>query len=68
MGLRKLHWTDTTMEAITWYEEQEAKAVTDLPLGIHLTMGERADEKRANVARNYREGRLRQVMGAFSKE
>jgi ubiquinone/menaquinone biosynthesis C-methylase UbiE len=68
-GLRGVHWGDTTSEALAWYEEQNAKiAAAPSPLGIHLTMGEQAREKRANVERNYREGRLRQVMGAFVKD
>lgn len=69
-GLRTVQWTDTTTDALAWYEQQQKRnsATASSPLGIHLTMGERADDKRANVVRNYREGRLRQVMGVFSKD
>ena len=67
-GFSTRSWRDTSDEAIEWYAGQNAKASsTPSALGIHLVMGEMHKEKRANVERNYREGRLLQVMGAFDK-
>ena len=67
-GLEATEWRHTTAEAMAWYQEQNAKADAGAsPLGIHIVMGANAKDKRANVERNYREGRLRQVMGAFSR-
>jgi ubiquinone/menaquinone biosynthesis C-methylase UbiE len=65
-GFETVAWRDTTADAIAWYAQQNTKATTaPCALGIHLVMGEAAKEKRANVERNYREDRLRQVLGAF---
>lgn len=67
-GFVPTQWQDTTDDALAWYAQHNASTdAAPSPLGTHLVMGRDAAHKRGNVERNYREGRLRQVLGAFHK-
>ena len=67
-GFVTTEWRDTTDDALAWYAQHNSKVDAALPvLGTHLVMGDDHERKRHNVQRNYREGRLHQVMGAFRR-
>lgn len=59
-GLDVLRWTDCTEEGHAWFEQmiEKVKREGPPPLGIHLLMGSRAEEKMKNVARNLAENRI----------
>ena len=71
VGLREEVWRDITAETIAWRKAQAAKMGQGrgaaAPLGMHLVLGEQAQAKMANSARNAEEGRIGSVVGIFAK-
>ena len=60
LELRSLQWMDVTDESLEWFRQAMAQAGEQdpSPLGIHILMGDDADLKLQNLARNLAEQRI----------
>ena len=69
LSLRPLQWMDVTDESQQWFRQalEAARKGERPPLGIHLLMGDDADLKIQNVARNLAEQRIVVVQGVMEK-
>ena len=69
LSLRPLQWMDVTVESQQWFRQaiETARKGERPPLGIHLLMGDDADLKIQNVARNLAEQRIVVVQGVMEK-
>jgi ubiquinone/menaquinone biosynthesis C-methylase UbiE len=54
-------WNDVTQATLAWFGQQQASA--SAPVTLASILGPRFNERVANLGRNFREGRLRLVMG-----
>ena len=70
VGLQVGQWTRTVPESVKFFERIigriEAKGLP--PLGIHLILGDNAEDKLRNHARNLNENRLSVVVGSARKK
>jgi sarcosine/dimethylglycine N-methyltransferase len=64
-GFTIIAWADVTLEALKWIGQQRPPA-QGFSLGV--VMGSRMREMSANLARNFREGRIRLVMGVCTAD
>jgi SAM-dependent methyltransferase len=68
LGLREQTWRDVSAPMLAWQDANRPPAGEPLPpLGMHLVLGERHAEKRANSSRALRDGRIAYVQGVFVK-
>ncbi len=68
-GFSILEWQDVTEISSQWFQKMQAKrkSAPASPLGIHLLMGPRAEEKMANMGKSLAEGYARVIMGVLEK-
>ena len=68
-GFSVLKWEDVTAISDQWFQKMRAKRAAEAPppIGIHLLMGPRAEEKIANMGRSLSDGRARVIMGLLEK-
>jgi ubiquinone/menaquinone biosynthesis C-methylase UbiE len=64
-GLREHTFRDVTAPILAWQEANRPPAGAPPPLGMHIVLGERHAEKRANSSRALRDGRIAYVQGVF---
>ena len=67
LGLKEHAFRDVSASIIAWLDANRPPAGTLPPLGMHLVLGERHAEKRANSGRALRARRVRYVQAAFLK-
>lgn len=68
LGLQEQTWRDVSAPMLAWQDANRPPAGEPLPpLGMHLVLGERHAEKRANSSRALRDGRIAYVQGVFVK-
>jgi ubiquinone/menaquinone biosynthesis C-methylase UbiE len=67
LGLKQHAFRDVSASILAWLDANRPPAGTLPPLGMHLVLGERHAEKRANSGRALREGRVKYVQGVFLK-
>lgn len=68
LGLREEVWQDASATMLAWQEAHPPPDAAALPpLGMHLVLGPRHAEKRANAARALRDGRVVFIQGVFRK-
>jgi ubiquinone/menaquinone biosynthesis C-methylase UbiE len=67
LGLTEQTFRDVSAFIVGWLDANRPPAGTPPPLGMHLVLGERHAEKRANSGRALRDGRVRYVQGVFLK-
>jgi ubiquinone/menaquinone biosynthesis C-methylase UbiE len=60
-GLSVTVWNDVTQATLAWFAQQQPR--TNAPLTLASIMGPRFGVRVANLGQNFREGRLRLVMG-----
>ncbi len=68
VGLREEIFRDVTAPILAWQQANIPPAGAVPPLGMHLVLGERHAEKRANSSRALRDGRIAYVQGMFLKQ
>jgi len=70
MGLEIDQWFGKVPESVTFFERVLARieAKGHPPFGIHLILGDNAEEKMRNHARNLSENRLSVVVGVAHKK
>ena len=68
VGLREEIFRDVTAPILAWQQANIPPAGAVPPLGMHLVLGERHAEKRANSSRALRDGRIAYVQGVFLKQ
>jgi ubiquinone/menaquinone biosynthesis C-methylase UbiE len=70
LGFNALTWEDETALAIEWYQQRlaatQSGSSSPAPLGLHLLLGDDADEMFRNVLRNLKEDRVVVVQGVFA--
>jgi ubiquinone/menaquinone biosynthesis C-methylase UbiE len=67
LGLKEHTFRDVSASILAWLDANRPPAGTLPPLGMHLVLGERHAEKRANSGRALRDGRVTYVQGVFLK-
>jgi SAM-dependent methyltransferase len=67
LGLTEHTFRDVSASIVAWLDANRPPAGTPPPLGMHLVLGERHAEKRANSGRALRDGRVRYIQGVFLK-
>lgn len=69
-GLRVAQWNEKVQESVTFFKRVIARieAKGHPPLGIHLVLGDNAEDKIRNHARNLSENRLSVVVGSAYKK
>ena len=67
LGLKEHTFRDVSSTILAWLDANRPPAGTPPPLGMHLVLGERHAQKRANSGRALRDGRVRYVQGAYLK-
>lgn len=67
LGLKEHTFRDVSSTILAWLDANRPPAGTPPPLGLHLVLGERHAQKRANSGRALRDGRVRYVQGAYLK-
>lgn len=67
VGLQEHIFRDVSAPILAWQDANRPPAGAPPPLGMHLVLGERHAEKRANSGRALRDGRIAYVQGAFLK-
>jgi ubiquinone/menaquinone biosynthesis C-methylase UbiE len=67
-GLRERVFRDVTAPILAWQQANIPPAGATPPLGMHLVLGERHAEKRANSSRALRDGRIAYVQGVFTRD
>jgi SAM-dependent methyltransferase len=67
LGLKEHAFRDVSASILAWQDANRPSTGTPPPLGMHLVLGERHAEKRANSGRALREGRVTYVQGVFLK-
>lgn len=65
VGLREHVFRDVTAPIFAWQQANIPPAGAAPPLGMHLVLGERHAEKRANSSRALRDGRISYIQGVF---
>ena len=65
VGLRERVFRDVTAPILEWQQANIPPAGSVPPLGMHLVLGERHAEKRANSCWALRDGRIAYVQGVF---
>lgn len=67
IGLQEHTFRDVSAPILAWQDANRPPAGAPPPLGMHLVLGERHAEKRANSGRALRDGRIAYVQGVFLK-
>lgn len=67
IGLQEHTFRDVSVPILAWQDANRPPAGAPPPLGMHLVLGERHAEKRANSGRALRDGRIAYVQGVFLK-
>ena len=67
LGLKEHTFRDVSSTILAWLDANRPLAGTAPPLGMHLVLGERHAQKRANSGRALRDGRVRYVQGVYLK-
>lgn len=67
LGLEEHTFRDVSSTILAWLDANRPPAGTPPPLGMHLVLGERHAQKRANSGRALRDGRVRYVQGVYLK-
>jgi SAM-dependent methyltransferase len=67
VGLQEHTFRDVSAPILAWQDANRPPAGAPPPLGMHLVLGERHAEKRANSGRALRDGRIAYVQGVFLK-
>jgi len=67
LDLKEHAFRDVSASILAWQDANRPPTGTPPPLGMHLVLGERHAEKRANSGRALREGRVTYVQGVFLK-
>lgn len=67
VGLQEHVFRDISAPILAWQDATRPPAGAPPPLGMHLVLGERHAEKRANSNRALRDGRIAYVQGVFLK-
>jgi SAM-dependent methyltransferase len=65
VGLRERVFRNVTAAILAWQQANIPPAGSVPPLGMHLVLGERHADKRANSSRALRDGRIAYVQGVF---
>jgi SAM-dependent methyltransferase len=68
VGLQEHTFQDVSASVVAWQDANRPPAGAPPPLGLHLVLGERHAEKRANSGRALRDGRIAYVQGVFLKQ
>lgn len=67
LGLTEHTFRDVSASIVAWLDANRPPEGMSPPLGMHLVLGERHAEKRANSGRALRDGRVRYVQAMFLK-
>ena len=67
LGLKEHTFREVSATILAWLDANRPPAGTPPPLGMHLVLGERHAQKRANSGRALRDGRVTYVQGVFLK-
>lgn len=67
IGLQEHTFRDVSAPILAWQDANRPPAGSPPPLGMHLVLGDRHAEKRANSGRALRDGRIAYVQGVFLK-
>lgn len=68
-GFTPVRWEDKTQESVAFFRSVMERVRTEgwSPLGLHLLMGESAEDKFSNVLRNLEEERIRVVQAVMKR-